>query len=35
VVYNNRPGATAADVIALLGDVRDRIRAYLRERRKQ
>jgi len=35
VVYNNRPGATAADVIALLADVRDRIRADLRERANQ
>ena len=34
VVYNNRPGTTAPDVIALLGDVRDRIRADLRERAK-
>ena len=35
VVYNNRPGTTAADVIALLGEVRDRIRAELRDRAKQ
>jgi hypothetical protein len=35
VIYNNRPGATAADVITLLEDVRDRIRADLRERAKR
>jgi hypothetical protein len=29
-LYNNRPGTTAADVISLLEEVRDRIRAQLR-----
>lgn len=29
-LYNNRPGTTAADVISLLQEVRDRIRAQLR-----
>jgi hypothetical protein len=35
VVYNNRPGTTVADAIALLGEVRNRILADLREREKQ
>jgi hypothetical protein len=35
VVYNNCPGTTAPDVMALLEDVRDRIRPYLRDRAKQ
>lgn len=35
VLYNNRPGATAADVISLMEEVRDRTRANLRRRTKQ
>ena len=35
VVYNNRPGTAAADVIGLLQEVRDRISAEMRQRVKQ
>ena len=35
VVYNNRPGTAAADVIGLLREVRDRISAEMRQRVKR
>jgi hypothetical protein len=34
-LYNNRPGTTAADVISLLEEARDRIRTHLRPKAKQ